>query len=69
MLTKEELVRSDDLGDYYRVRMDNRNMNYSKYLENGDILLMREDEYNSHNTRQLSEDEIVEKIRLLKIGG
>jgi UDP-N-acetylglucosamine 4,6-dehydratase len=65
LLTKEEFAKAEDLESYYRVPADNRNLNYGKYLEDGDKTLSTNDEYHSHNTTQLSVDEIVEKIMAL----
>lgn len=61
LLTKEEYVKSDDLGDYYRVPMDQRDLNYDKYFVDGEEY-HSDDEYNSHNTYRLSVEEIKEKL-------
>jgi UDP-N-acetylglucosamine 4,6-dehydratase len=65
LLTKEEFAKAEDLEKYYRVPADNRDLNYGKYLEDGDKTLSRNEEYHSHNTQQLSIDEIIEKIMAL----
>jgi UDP-glucose 4-epimerase len=65
LLTKEEFSKAEDLGSYYRIPADNRNLNYGKYLEQGDKNLATNEEYHSHNTTQLSVDEIIEKIMTL----
>ncbi|QIK70041.1 SDR family NAD(P)-dependent oxidoreductase [Erysipelothrix sp. HDW6C] len=61
LLTKEEFVKSEDLGEYYRVPMDQRDLNYDKYFIEGEEKTS-EDEYNSHNTYRLSVEEIKEKL-------
>lgn len=61
LLTKEEYVKSDDLGNYYRVPMDQRDLNYAKYFVEGEEKTS-EEEYNSHNTYRLSIEEIKEKL-------
>ena len=61
LLTKEEFVKADDLGDYFRVPMDQRDLNYNKYFVEGEEVF-DDREYNSHNTTQLSVAEIKEKI-------
>lgn len=61
LLTKEEYVKSEDLANYYRVPMDQRDLNYDKYFIDGEEEFS-EKEYNSHNTRQLNVAEIKEKI-------
>ncbi|MDE8339084.1 polysaccharide biosynthesis protein [Erysipelothrix rhusiopathiae] len=61
LLTKEEYVKAEDLGDYYRVPMDQRDLNYDKYFADGEQFDSI-DEYHSHNTYQLSIEEIKKKI-------
>lgn len=53
LVTKEEMVGAEDLGDYFRIPADNRNLNYAKYENTGDKDLDKVDEYNSHNTGRL----------------
>lgn len=53
LVTKEEMTNAEDLGDYFRVPADNRNLNYAKYENNGDKNLDKVEEYNSHNTTRL----------------
>ncbi len=62
LLTKEEFHKSEDMGDYYRVPADNRDLNYTKFFSEGDEKLSKEEEYHSHNTRRLSVEETKEKI-------
>lgn len=65
LLSKEEFAIAEDLGNYYRVKADNRDLNYSKYFEIGDSKETFELEYNSHNTQRLTQDEL--KNLLLKL--
>lgn len=65
LLTKEEGVHAIDMGEFYRVPADNRDLNYDKYFEEGKPKGL-EDEFNSDNAYQLSADELAEK--LLEIG-
>ncbi|WP_457595126.1 polysaccharide biosynthesis protein [Hydrogenimonas sp.] len=58
LLTKEEMVRAVDMGDYYRIPADNRDLNYSKYFEEGEDVITQADEYHSHNTHRLNEEEL-----------
>lgn len=58
LLTKEEYVVSEDLGGFYKVPADKRDLNYNKYFENGDLKLTTVGEYNSDNTQILSIEEI-----------
>ena len=62
LLTKEEAAKAIDMGDFYRIPADNRDLNYAKYLDEGSPKIMLTDEYNSSNTKILSVDEIKEKL-------
>ena len=62
LLTKEEHVVATDMGNFYRVPADKRDLNYDKYFVEGDQKLSYEDEYNSHNTKRLSIEQIKEKL-------
>lgn len=53
LLGREERSRSDDLGDYFRVPADDRDLNYDKFFEEGETAVAQGDEYNSHNTQRL----------------
>lgn len=64
LLTKEEFAKAEDLGQYFRVPMDQRDLNYDKYFEDGDEISF-DQEYNSMNTYQLSIDEVINKIKKL----
>ncbi|WP_277679715.1 polysaccharide biosynthesis protein [Gracilibacillus dipsosauri] len=65
LLTVEEMHKAQDLGDYFKVSPDDRDLNYDKYFEEGQPKLMNGDEYNSHNTERLSIEEM--KDMLLKL--
>lgn len=62
LLTKEEYLVAEDLGGFFRVLADQRDLNYDKYFINGNEKLSTEEEYNSHNTRRLNVEEIKEKL-------
>ena len=66
LLTKEEMVKSDDLEGYYRVNADLRDLNYSKYLEDGEKVITQANEYHSHNTYRLNEEELKEMLLNLR---
>lgn len=53
LMTREEKAKSEDMGNYYRIPADNRDLNYEKYLEDGDKKITQSEEYTSHNTTQL----------------
>lgn len=56
LATAEELTNCEDLGDYYRIRMDGRDLNYTAYFNEGDRETVRHEDYHSHNTRRLDVD-------------
>ncbi len=62
LLTREEITRAIDLGDYYRVAADVRDLNYAKYFSDGQSQLAEVEDYHSHNVRQLNVDEMVEVL-------
>lgn len=62
LMTKEEKVRAIDMGEYFRVPADGRDLNYSKYFEDGQEVITQVDEYNSHNTYRLNEEELKKMI-------
>lgn len=64
LMTREEMLRAEDMGDYYRVRSDSRDLNYDAcFLAPEDVKTMAEDSYTSHNTRRLDVEETIEKIK------
>ena len=65
LLTREERVRSEDMGDYYRVCADGRDLNYDKYFVNGKVHTRADEEYTSHNTTRLTVDEVVQRLLTL----
>ena len=58
LLNREELARAEDLGDYYRVFPDSRNLNYDKYFETGEEKITYNEDYTSANTRRLEIEEM-----------
>lgn len=66
LLTREEKTRSEDLGGYYRVAADGRDLNYDKYFVNGEVRTQAPEDYTSHNTRRLTVDEVVDKLLSLE---
>jgi UDP-N-acetylglucosamine 4,6-dehydratase/5-epimerase len=58
LLTKEEMVKAIDMNDYYRIPADTRDLNYDKFVEDGEEVITQAHEYHSHNTYQLNEDEL-----------
>ncbi|MDP3444103.1 MAG: UDP-glucose 4-epimerase, partial [Ignavibacteria bacterium] len=62
LLTKEEHVVARDMGGFYRVPADKRDLNYDKYFVEGNEQLQQFEDYNSHNTERLNVEEIKEKL-------
>ena len=63
LASKEELVSAEDMGAYYRIRMDDRDLNYEQYFNEGNREEVEYDDYHSHNTQRLSVKQ-VEKVLL-----
>lgn len=66
LCTREEMAKAIDIDNFYRIPADNRDLNYTKYFNQGNINISNIEDYNSHNTRRLSIDEIKEKLLLLE---
>lgn len=62
LMTREEKAKSEDMGGYYRIRADNRDLNYDKYFENGDKKIVNYDEYTSLNTTRLDIEDTKKKL-------
>lgn len=62
LMTREERLRSEDMGDYFRVAADNRDLNYDKYFVKGSVQTMADESYTSHNTQRLDVEGTVKKI-------
>ena len=66
LLTKEEAAKAVDMGNFYRVPADNRDLNYDKFFKEGDTKRVLIDEFNSNNTRRLNLEETKAKIASLE---
>ena len=67
LLSKEEKAVANDLGNYFRVPADNRDLNYDKYFTEGTFEYKNATEYNSNNTTQLNEEEVVDILSNLPL--
>ena len=65
LLTKEECAKAEDMGNFYRVPADNRDLNYDKYFIEGNTKRATIEEFNSNNTRRLDLEETKAKIAAL----
>ena len=66
LLTKEECAKAEDMGNFYRVPADNRDLNYDKYFKEGDVKRATIEEFNSDNTKRLNLEETKTKIASLE---
>jgi len=66
LLSREERVAAEDLGNYFRVPPDLRDLNYDKFVEQGEIKISEAEEYNSHNTQRLDVAEMQELLNKLR---
>jgi UDP-N-acetylglucosamine 4,6-dehydratase/5-epimerase len=65
LLSREEMAEAEDMGEYYRIQPDLRDLNYSKFVEQGEKEISNSEDYNSHNTHRLSVEEM--KHLLMKL--
>jgi UDP-N-acetylglucosamine 4,6-dehydratase/5-epimerase len=65
LVSREDMVKAEDMGRYFRVPADVRSLNYHKYLETGEPKVAVTEEYSSGNTRRLDKDEVKELVRSL----
>jgi len=65
LISREEMAKAEDMGDYYRIPADNRDLNYAQYFSEGEEKLSHLDDYTSQNTDRLNVDQI--KQLLLKL--
>tara|TARA_B110000027_G_scaffold31387_1_gene34595 strand:+ start:13574 stop:14587 length:1014 start_codon:yes stop_codon:yes gene_type:complete len=64
LCTKEEMIKAEDMGEFYRIPSDNRDLNYNKYFSEGEKDISIMEDYNSHNTDQCD----IEKVKHLLMG-
>jgi len=67
LVSREEMARSEDLGGYYRIPADSRDLNYAKYFVEGETAISAIEDYTSHNTKRLSVDEVKDVLMQLDI--
>lgn len=65
LISREEMAHAIDMGGYYRIPADNRDLNYAKYFSEGETDISRLDDYTSHNTRRLNVEEV--KVLLMTL--
>ncbi len=67
LVSREEMARAEDLGDYYRIPADSRDLSYDKYFVEGEVGISEIDDYTSHNTRRLNVQQVKEVLMKLDI--
>ena len=67
LVSREEMARSEDLSDYYRIPADSRDLNYDKYFIEGETQVSKIDDYTSHNTRRLGVAQVKDVLMQLDI--
>ena len=67
LVTKEEMVNAIDMGEYYRIPADNRNLNYQKYVNQGNVDIEKIEDFNSHNNQRLDVDGMKELLLKLDL--
>lgn len=65
LISREEMAKADDLGDYYRIPADNRDLNYAQFFSEGEEKISKQEDYTSHNTERLNLEQV--KKLLLKL--
>lgn len=66
LLTREEMVHAVDLDGYYKIPADNRDLNYNQFFDEGEQIIAEANEYHSHNTYRLNENELKKKLMSLR---
>jgi UDP-glucose 4-epimerase len=65
LISREEMAKAEDMGDYYRIPADNRDLNYAQFFSEGEEKIAQFEDYTSHNTEQLDVEQV--KKLLLKL--
>jgi UDP-N-acetylglucosamine 4,6-dehydratase len=67
LVNREEMAKAEDLGDYYRIKADNRDLNYAMYYSEGESDVSNIEDYHSHNTTQLNIEETINLLLKLPL--
>ena len=66
LVSREEMAKVEDMGGYYRIPADNRDLNYAKYFSDGEEIISELDDYTSHNTERLNIEQVKTLLQNLK---
>jgi UDP-glucose 4-epimerase len=69
LCTREEMIKAEDMGGFYRIPADNRDLNYAQYFSEGESAISAIEDYNSHNTEQQDVEGIKKLLKTLRIVG
>jgi UDP-glucose 4-epimerase len=58
LISREEMAKAEDMGDYFRIPADNRDLNYAQFFSEGEEKIAQFDDYTSHNTKLLNVEEV-----------
>lgn len=67
LVNREEMVKATDMGDYYRIPADNRNLNYAQYFSEGEVDISNIEDYHSHNTKRLDVEKTIKLLLKLPL--
>ena len=67
LCTREEMIKAEDMGAFYRIPCDNRSLNYDNFFEKGNFDISQIDDYNSHNTKILNLEEVKTLLHKLEL--
>jgi UDP-glucose 4-epimerase len=67
LVTREEMAKAENMGEYYRIPCDDRDLNYDKYFIEGQEKVSESEDYHSHNTKRLSKQEMTELLLKLEM--
>lgn len=67
LCTREEMQKAEDMGDFFRIPADNRDLNYNKYFSEGETHISEVEDYHSHNTERLNPDGVLELLKKLDL--
>ena len=65
LCTREEMMKSVDMGDFYKIPADHRDLNYNEYFSEGNVAVSKIEDYNSHNTTILDVNEVKKLLKKL----
>lgn len=66
LISREEMAKAEDLGGYYRIPADNRDLNYAQFFSEGEVKISHQDDYTSHNTERLNVEQVKKLLSKLE---